>query len=49
VSHFLGKPYQEDDLLEKISGFLRARKAAADRPRAAGRRRNCARARRGLE
>jgi len=29
VSHFLGKPYQEDDLLEKISGFLRARKAAA--------------------
>jgi chemosensory pili system protein ChpA (sensor histidine kinase/response regulator) len=29
VSHFLGKPYQEDDLLEKISGFLRERRAAA--------------------
>jgi chemosensory pili system protein ChpA (sensor histidine kinase/response regulator) len=29
VSHFLGKPYQEDDLLEKISGFLRDRRAAA--------------------
>jgi chemosensory pili system protein ChpA (sensor histidine kinase/response regulator) len=29
VSHFLGKPYQEDDLLAKISGFLRERRAAA--------------------
>jgi chemosensory pili system protein ChpA (sensor histidine kinase/response regulator) len=29
VSHFLGKPYQEDDLLQKISGFLRERRAAA--------------------
>ena len=29
VSHFLGKPYQEADLLEKISGFLRVRRAAA--------------------
>ncbi|HEX4798868.1 MAG TPA: Hpt domain-containing protein [Burkholderiales bacterium] len=29
VSHFLGKPYQEDDLLEKIAGFLRERRAAA--------------------
>jgi chemosensory pili system protein ChpA (sensor histidine kinase/response regulator) len=29
VSHFLGKPYQEDDLLEKISGFLRERREAA--------------------
>jgi len=29
VSHFLGKPYQEDDLLEKISGFLKERRAAA--------------------
>ena len=29
VSHFLGKPYQEDDLLAKISGFLRDRRAAA--------------------
>lgn len=29
ASHFLGKPYQEDDLLEKISGFLRERRAAA--------------------
>jgi chemosensory pili system protein ChpA (sensor histidine kinase/response regulator) len=29
VSHFLGKPYQEDDLLEKISSFLRERRAAA--------------------
>jgi len=29
VSHFLGKPYQEEDLLEKISGFLRERRAAA--------------------
>ncbi|HEY6240425.1 MAG TPA: Hpt domain-containing protein [Burkholderiales bacterium] len=29
VSHFLGKPYQEDDLIEKISGFLRERRAAA--------------------
>jgi chemosensory pili system protein ChpA (sensor histidine kinase/response regulator) len=29
VSHFLGKPYQEDDLLEKISGFLKDRRAAA--------------------
>jgi chemosensory pili system protein ChpA (sensor histidine kinase/response regulator) len=29
VSHFLGKPYQEDDLLDKISGFLRERRAAA--------------------
>jgi chemosensory pili system protein ChpA (sensor histidine kinase/response regulator) len=29
VSYFLGKPYQEDDLLEKISGFLRERRAAA--------------------
>ncbi|HKW39019.1 MAG TPA: Hpt domain-containing protein [Burkholderiales bacterium] len=29
VSHFLGKPYQEDDLLDKISGFLKDRRAAA--------------------
>jgi chemosensory pili system protein ChpA (sensor histidine kinase/response regulator) len=29
VSHFLGKPYQEDDLLEKIAGFLKERRAAA--------------------
>ncbi|HET7200017.1 MAG TPA: Hpt domain-containing protein, partial [Burkholderiales bacterium] len=29
VSHFLGKPYQEDDLLQKIAGFLRERRAAA--------------------
>jgi chemosensory pili system protein ChpA (sensor histidine kinase/response regulator) len=29
VSHFLGKPYQEHDLLEKISGFLGERRAAA--------------------
>ncbi len=29
VSHFLGKPYQEDDLIEKISGFLKERRAAA--------------------
>jgi len=29
VSHFLGKPYQEDDLLEKIYGFLKDRRAAA--------------------
>ncbi len=29
VSYFLGKPYQEDDLIEKISGFLRERRAAA--------------------
>jgi len=29
VDHFLGKPYQEDDLLEKISGYLRDRRAAA--------------------
>jgi len=29
VSHFLGKPYQEEDLLAKISGFLRERRAAA--------------------
>jgi chemosensory pili system protein ChpA (sensor histidine kinase/response regulator) len=29
VSHFLGKPYQEDDLLEKIAGFLKDRRAAA--------------------
>ena len=29
VSHFLGKPYQEDDLLAKISGFLKDRRAAA--------------------
>ena len=29
VSHFLGKPYQEDDLLAKISGFLKERRAAA--------------------
>jgi len=29
VSHFLGKPYQEDDLIEKISGFLKDRRAAA--------------------
>jgi chemosensory pili system protein ChpA (sensor histidine kinase/response regulator) len=29
VSYFLGKPYQEDDLLEKISGFLKERRAAA--------------------
>src|SRR5437899_2181353 len=28
VSHFLGKPYQEDDLLDKISGFLKERQAA---------------------
>lgn len=29
VSNFLGKPYQEDDLLEKIAGFLKDRRAAA--------------------
>jgi chemosensory pili system protein ChpA (sensor histidine kinase/response regulator) len=29
VSHFLGKPYQEDDLLSKISGFIKERRAAA--------------------
>jgi chemosensory pili system protein ChpA (sensor histidine kinase/response regulator) len=29
VSHFLGKPYQEDDLIEKISGFLKERRVAA--------------------
>ena len=29
VSYFLGKPYQEDDLIEKISGFLKERRAAA--------------------
>ncbi|TMH22180.1 MAG: response regulator [Betaproteobacteria bacterium] len=29
VSHFLGKPYQEDDLIAKISGFLKERRAAA--------------------
>jgi chemosensory pili system protein ChpA (sensor histidine kinase/response regulator) len=29
VSHFLGKPYQEDDLLEKIAGYLGERRAAA--------------------
>jgi chemosensory pili system protein ChpA (sensor histidine kinase/response regulator) len=29
VSHFLGKPYQEDDLLEKIAGFLKEHRAAA--------------------
>ena len=29
VSHFLGKPYQEEDLIEKISGFLKERRAAA--------------------
>jgi len=29
VDHFLGKPYQEDDLLEKIAGYLRDRRAAA--------------------
>jgi chemosensory pili system protein ChpA (sensor histidine kinase/response regulator) len=29
VSHFLGKPYQEDDLIAKISGFLKDRRAAA--------------------
>src|SRR5213594_1815867 len=29
VSHFLGKPYQEDDLIEKISGYLKERRAAA--------------------
>jgi len=29
VSYFLGKPYQEDDLVEKISGFLKDRRAAA--------------------
>ena len=29
VSHFLGKPYQEDDLIEKITGFLKERRAAA--------------------
>ena len=29
VSHFLGKPYQEDDLLDKIAGFLKDRRAAA--------------------
>jgi chemosensory pili system protein ChpA (sensor histidine kinase/response regulator) len=29
VSHFLGKPYQEDDLLDKIGGFLKDRRAAA--------------------
>ena len=29
VSHFLGKPYREDDLIEKISGFLKERRAAA--------------------
>ncbi len=29
VSHFLGKPYQEDDLLEKIAGFLKDRRVAA--------------------
>ena len=29
VSHFLGKPYQEDDLLKKIAGYLGERRAAA--------------------
>jgi chemosensory pili system protein ChpA (sensor histidine kinase/response regulator) len=29
VNHFLGKPYQEDDLLGKIAGFLEERQAAA--------------------
>ena len=29
VSHFLGKPYQEDDLIEKIAGFLKDRRVAA--------------------
>ncbi|MGB7540849.1 MAG: Hpt domain-containing protein, partial [Burkholderiales bacterium] len=29
VNHFLGKPYQEDDLLGKIAGFLEERRAAA--------------------
>jgi len=29
VDHFLGKPYQEDDLLEKIAGYLSERRAAA--------------------
>lgn len=29
ASHFLGKPYQEDDLLDKIAGFLKERRAAA--------------------
>ncbi|MGB5080562.1 MAG: Hpt domain-containing protein [Burkholderiales bacterium] len=29
VDHFLGKPYQEDDLLEKIAGYLGDRRAAA--------------------
>jgi chemosensory pili system protein ChpA (sensor histidine kinase/response regulator) len=29
VSHFLGKPYQEDDLLEKIYSFVKDRRAAA--------------------
>ncbi len=29
VSHFLGKPYQEDDLLAKIAGFLKDQRAAA--------------------
>jgi len=29
VSHFLGKPYQEDDLLKKIAGYLSERRAAA--------------------
>ncbi len=29
VTHFLGKPYQEDDLLEKIAGYLGDRRAAA--------------------
>jgi chemosensory pili system protein ChpA (sensor histidine kinase/response regulator) len=29
VSHFLGKPYQEEDLLEKIAGYLGERRVAA--------------------
>ncbi|HKC54092.1 MAG TPA: Hpt domain-containing protein [Burkholderiales bacterium] len=29
VSYFLGKPYQEDDLIGKIAGFLKDRRAAA--------------------
>ena len=29
VNHFLGKPFQEEDLLERIAGYLKERKAAA--------------------
>jgi chemosensory pili system protein ChpA (sensor histidine kinase/response regulator) len=29
VSHFLGKPYQEEELLKRIAGYLGERRAAA--------------------